>query len=134
MLIAAAVLVTAPAALGASRNAPPYMTADPSKNLTVVVVITDGGISASAFRQYVAGDSSSMETVKGPLPSGGLATFNIFNRGKKAHDFSIFGKKTPKLAPGRTAHLYFKLGAAGKFPYRSTLDASKTFRGFLTVG
>lgn len=100
----------------------------------MLVVITDTGISTSAFRQLGAGTQETLETLKGPLPAGNVVAFNIVNRGKVRHDFKIFGRKTAAISPGKIAHLYFKLGTAGKFPYRSTLDTSKTFRGFLTVG
>jgi hypothetical protein len=118
---------------GALRNAPPYLSPTPSKNLTVLVVITDRGISTTAFRQLGAGTQGTLETLKGPLPAGNLVTFNVYNRGKGRHDFKIFGKKTAAIPPGKIAHLYFKLGGAGKFAYQSTLDKSAAFRGFLLV-
>ena len=119
------------AAVGA--NAPPYLSPTPSKHVTVVVLISEEGIKASKFRQLGTGNESSMEVVKGPLERGDVVTFNIVNRGTNVHDFMIFGKKTARISPGRTAHLYFKLQGAGRFVYRSTLDDEPAFRGYLAV-
>src|SRR5579862_170298 len=35
----------------------------------------------------------------------GTVVFDVVNRGRRAHAFSIAGKKTPLLAPGRSATL-----------------------------
>jgi hypothetical protein len=133
ILALACALLMAVGAQAARQNTPPYLSSTASKNLTVLVVITDAGITTTAFRQLGVGDSSTLETLKGPLPHGNVVTFNIYNRGKNTHNFMVFGKKTTVISPGRLAHLYFKLGSAGKYPYQSTLDKSAKFRGYLTV-
>jgi hypothetical protein len=132
-VLVASALVAALGARAATQNAPPYLSPTPSNSLTVLVVIDDKGITATAFRQLGTGNSSSLETLKGPLPHGNLVTFNVYNRGKSLHNFMVFGKKTPAIAPGKNAHLYFKLGSAGRFAYQSTLDKSAAFHGYLTV-
>jgi hypothetical protein len=133
VIAAAAALAGACVATAAVRDTPPYMTAAPSKSVTVLVVIDDGGITVHKFRQAGAGAGASLETLAGPVPRGDLLTFNVYNRGKSAHNFTIFGKATPTLKPGRNAHLYFAVKSAGRFLYRSTLDRSKAFQGYLTV-
>jgi hypothetical protein len=128
-----AALALAPGAMAATRNAPPYMSSAPSKSVTVLVVIDDGGISIHKFRQSGSGSGASLETLDGPVPRGDLVTFNIYNRGKNLHNFAIFGKTTPALKPGKKGHLYFAVKTPGKFLYKSTLDRSKAFQGYLTV-
>ena len=39
------------------------------------------------------------------VPAGSTVTFVVVNRGRIAHDFKIDGRKTPKLAPGKSASL-----------------------------
>lgn len=117
----------------APRNVPPYMSASTSKNITILVLIDDGGITIHKFRQSGAGSSASLETLEGPVPRGDLVTFNVYNHGKAPHNFAIFGKTTAALKPGRATHLYFAVKAPGRFLYRSTLDRGRSFQGYLTV-
>jgi hypothetical protein len=119
--------------LGLRSDVPPYMSSTASKNVTVLVVIDDGGITIHKFRQAGAGSGASLETLEGPVPRGDLVTFNVYNHGKTPHNFAIFGKTTAALKPGRTTHLYFAVKAPGRFLYRSTLDRGKSFQGYLTV-
>src|SRR5262245_28947349 len=79
--------VAASARIASSLDDPPYMSSAPSKNVTVLVVINEGGITLHAFRQSGVGSGASLETLTGPVPVGGLVTFNVYNRGKKLHDF-----------------------------------------------
>jgi plastocyanin len=125
---------TAVASPVAERDNPSYMSPTPSKNVTVLVVIDDRGIAVHAFRQAGAGSGTSLETLTGPVPAGDLVTFNVYNRGKKLHNFTIFGKSTPTLKPGKTGRLYFAVKAPGRYLYRSTMDKTTAFKGYLTVG
>jgi hypothetical protein len=67
------------------------------------------------------------------VPRGGYVSFNVFNRGKKVHNFTVFGKKTGPIKPGGKAHLFSPANARGAFAYRSTIDKGAGFRGVLTV-
>jgi hypothetical protein len=138
---ALAVAVVAALIFSAGSLAGPKTTA-PSNKVTVLVLIDDKGIKVHRFVQLgnevqnpQAGESeaSSIQTLLGPVPRGDYLSFNIFNRGKKVHNFTIFGKRTPPIKPGRKAHLFAQALTRGTFPYRSTLDKSKTFRGTFTV-
>lgn len=51
----------------------------------------------------------------------GSVTFVVANKGKLPHDFKIAGKKTAKLAPGKTARLTVRLAKAGKYAFLCTL-------------
>ena len=53
----------------------------------------------------------------------GKVTFNFVNKGKVMHDFSIAGKKTPVLSPGKSAKLTVTLKKGTKYPYKCTVDA-----------
>jgi uncharacterized cupredoxin-like copper-binding protein len=71
---------------------------------------------------------------KTTVPKGPIA-FKVTNRGKIAHDFKIAGKKTVKLAPGRTATLQVTIARAGRYTYLCTLPghAAAGMKGVLRV-
>ena len=71
---------------------------------------------------------------KKSVPKGSV-TFMVKNGGKIAHDFSIDGKKTPNVAPGKSAKLVVKFAKKGKYPYKCTVDSHAKFgmKGVLTV-
>ena len=48
------------------------------------------------------------------IPSG-TVIFTVVNKGKIAHDFKIAGKKTPTIAPGKSAKLTVKFTKSGQF-------------------
>ena len=50
----------------------------------------------------------------------GAVTFTLVNKGHISHDFSIAGKKTAVIGPGKTAKLTVTL-KAGKYPYKCTV-------------
>jgi len=54
------------------------------------------------------------------VPKGPIA-FKVTNKGKIAHDFKIAGKKTVKLAAGKTATLQVTIARAGRYTYLCTL-------------
>jgi nitrite reductase (NO-forming) len=64
----------------------------------------------------------------------GTVTFILVNKGHIGHDFKIGGKKTPVVAPGKTAKLTVKL-KAGKAPYTCTVPghAAAGMKGVLKV-
>src|SRR5262249_43649561 len=136
--IGLAVLVSAVRAADSWSGA---RTTAPSNKVTVLVVIDDHGIKVHSFVRLgneaqgrkTGNDPSSMQALPGPVPRGDYMSFNIFNRGKKPHDFTIFGKKTRPIKPGKSAHLFAVALKRGNFPYRSTLDRSRAFRGYFTV-
>jgi uncharacterized cupredoxin-like copper-binding protein len=68
------------------------------------------------------------------VPKGPIA-FKVTNKGKLAHDFKIAGKKTVKLAAGKTATLQLTIARAGRYSYLCTLPghAAAGMKGVLTV-
>ena len=72
---------------------------------------------------------------KKTVPATGTVIFTVVNKGKVAHDFKINGKKTAKLAPGKSAKLTVKFTKKGKFAYVCTLPghASAGMKGTLPV-
>ena len=65
----------------------------------------------------------------------GTVTFKLTNKGKTVHDFKINGKKTPRIAAGKSATLTVKFAKAGKFPYLCTVPghAAAGMKGTFTV-
>jgi hypothetical protein len=105
-------------------------TTAPTKTILVSVVITDARMVVALYQldsigQYVP--------FVGAVPRGNYLKFNVLNHGKKPHNFAVFGKKTRLLKPGGKAHLFKQTNVRGKFPYASTLDRGKRFRGSITV-
>lgn len=109
-------------------------TTNPSKKITLVVVVNDRGLVLSAFTQLGVAPSITLNPLTGPVPRGDYVSINVYNRGSKAHNFTIFGKKTPAVKPGGKAHLFVAATKRGKFLYRSTLDQGRAFQGYLHVG
>jgi hypothetical protein len=130
------VAVAAAMAFSAVSLAGPKTTS-PSKKVTILVVINDEGISVHTFAGVlVHGDpeAGALMQLPGPVPRGDYMSFNIYNRGKKVHNFTIFGKKTSLIKPGGKAHLFSMAQTRGTFVYQSTLDKSKkSFRGYFTI-
>ena len=64
----------------------------------------------------------------------GSVTFTITNKGKLAHDFSIGGKKSAMIAPGKSGKLTVTL-KAGKQAYKCTVPghAAAGMNGTLVV-
>jgi len=73
---------------------------------------------------------------KKTVPVGTTVTFNVVNKGKISHDFSISGKKTKMLSPGQSAKLTVKFTKKGLVPFRCTLTghAGAGMKGKFAVG
>ena len=66
----------------------------------------------------------------------GTVTFSVKNAGAGlSHDFKINGKKTPLLAPGKSATLTVTFAKAGSYPYSCTVPghAAAGMKGTLKV-
>jgi len=89
--------------------------------------------SATATKVTVAASEFKFVLSKKRVPHG-TVVFVVTNRGTAAHDFKIKGKKTPLLAPGKSATLTVVL-PKGKFPYMCTVPghAAAGMKGVLTV-
>jgi uncharacterized cupredoxin-like copper-binding protein len=66
--------------------------------------------------------------------AAGSVTFTIVNKGKLGHDFSIAGKKSALIAPGKSGKLTVTL-KAGKYPYKCTVPghAAAGMKGIFVV-
>jgi hypothetical protein len=117
-------------AVSGSVFAAPLTTA-PSKSVLVEVLITDKGIVIDKWVSSLT--HNGLTTLAGPVPRGDYVSINVLNRGRKLHNFTIFGKTTPPIRPGRKAHLFVLANTRGSFRYRSTLDKGVSFRGTLIV-
>jgi hypothetical protein len=122
-LLAAAVM-TFPAVSVASQQ-----TTQPTRYLTVVAVFTDKNLRVAVSSNLSHGSVA----VGSNIPRGDYLNFRILNRGKRLHNFTIFGMKTKPIKPGGKAHLAGAATFRGTYEYGSTLDKGKAFHGFLTV-
>ena len=66
----------------------------------------------------------------------GTVIFTVKNKGKLAHDFAIAGKRTPLIAPGKSAILKVKFKQQGRFTYMCTVPghAAAGMKGVLSIG
>jgi hypothetical protein len=126
---AVAAMVAALALCGGSLAG--LATTAPAKSVLVEVLITDRGIVTAMWVASLTHNGLLVQS--GPIPRGDYVSINVLNRGKSVHDFKVFGKRTPPIKPGGKAHLFFRVMQRGTFPYRSTLDKGKSFRGFFSV-
>jgi uncharacterized cupredoxin-like copper-binding protein len=115
MVVAVCAAVLAPGA-GAALAAPSQHAAKAATTITVT---------ATEFKFKLSKTSAPKGTV----------TFKVTNKGKTVHDFKINGKKTPTLAPGKSASLTVKFAKAGKFPYLCTIPghAAAGMKGTFTI-
>lgn len=65
----------------------------------------------------------------------GKVVFKVTNKGKLPHDFKIARKKTPVLAPGKSATLAVTFRKAGSYPFVCTVPghAAAGMKGVLKV-
>jgi hypothetical protein len=119
-------LLCSSASLAGSR------TTQPGKTVLVYFVINDQKIAYAIYREVQGGGTNELTLEKYVL-RGDFAKFFVINRGKKSHGFVFFGHKIPILKPGGKVHFSATLLRRGSFPYRSTTDPGKAFRGAFPV-
>jgi uncharacterized cupredoxin-like copper-binding protein len=106
--------------------------------LTGGVFVAGGGASskASAATTHVTvtATDSKFTLSRRSVPVG-TVIFTVTNKGKVSHDFKIAGKKTPLLAPGRSATLRVTFSKTGRYPYLATVSgqASHGMKGVFSV-
>ena len=106
----------------------------PSKTVTVVVLFTDKGMIFAPYEGETLGNGTpGLAPLPGPVPRGDYLRFVVYNRGKKLHNFKIFGKKTASIKPGGKAAFNKLANRRGTFAYGSTLDKGKAFHGKLII-
>jgi plastocyanin len=90
--------------------------------------------SMATTRVTVTATDSKFTLSKRSVPAG-TVIFTVTNKGKVSHDFKIAGKKTPLLAPGRSATLRVTFSKKGRYPYLSTVSgqASHGMEGVFSV-
>jgi uncharacterized cupredoxin-like copper-binding protein len=84
----------------------------------------------------VAGSEFKFVFSKRSIPAPGTVIFTFVNKGKISHNFSIGGKKTPNLLPGKSATLTVKFTKKGHYAYLCTIfgHASAGMKGTFSVG
>ena len=129
--LTSAVLVALVALTLASAPAPaeaaPATTA-PGKHVLVYFVFTDKWLRYQIYRTTAGGGSDQLFLEKWVV-RGDQATIIVINRGKKPHGLEFYGHKVGPLRPGKRQTFSATLLRRGSFPYESTTDRGKTFRG-----
>jgi uncharacterized cupredoxin-like copper-binding protein len=103
------------------------------------VLATGSGASPNAAtatsRVTVVGTEFKFKLSKRSVPTG-TVIFTFKNKGKIAHNFKIAGKKTPLIAPGKSATLRVKISKKGRYAYLCTLagHARLGMKGVFAVG
>lgn len=120
--------------LGSSASHAATRTTAPGKTAVVYFVLQDQKIVVQIFRK-TPNDSGYFDLYpERYLVRGDFATFFAVNRGKKRHGVVFLGKKVVSLKPGHKVRLLQKpLLVRGAFPYRSTTDRGKAFKGLFRV-
>jgi hypothetical protein len=131
VLSSAAVLAAVAAMTFSAASLATPKTTQPTRYLLVVVAINDQGIKIGFYSGTRTHDG--YVAVPSQVPRGDYLSFQIFNKGKKLHNFTVFGKKTKPIKPGGKAHLNSAAMVRGNFTYGSTLDKGKAFHGSLNV-
>jgi plastocyanin len=132
MLKLTAATLVAGAALAAPASS--LATTVPTKTILVQVLITDQKMIVVQYQNAISGNGTpEYLLMAGSIPRGDYLRFIVLNRGKKAHDFAVFGKTTKPIKPGGKATFNKLAKVRGTFQYRSTLDSGKAFRGKIVV-
>jgi hypothetical protein len=122
------------ALLCASTSLAETRTTAPGKNAVVYFILQDQKIVVQIFRK-TPNDSGYYDLYpERYLVRGDFATFIAVNRGKKRHGLVFLGKKIAPLKPGGKERITRRaLLVRGAFPYRSTTDRGKAFKGLFRV-
>jgi uncharacterized cupredoxin-like copper-binding protein len=96
---------------------------------------TEQPASATATTVQVKGGEFFFRLSSKSIAKPGKVTFAFKNIGHVAHDFTISGKKTPLIQPGRTARLVVTFKKKGKWVYKCTVPghAAAGMKGTFTV-
>ncbi|MBV8396298.1 MAG: hypothetical protein JO064_08575 [Actinobacteria bacterium] len=113
-LIAAAFAVTALSAGAVAANA----TTGPGQRVNILVIVND--------KHLFVYDQAQMAR-------GAIATFQVFNSGKKTHGYSLLGKQTGPIKPKHWKHFTVILLTRGRFPDGSPFDKGPSYHGYFTV-
>jgi hypothetical protein len=119
--------------LGGSASHAGTTTTEPGKHVLVYFIIDDKKISYAIYRKTLGSEFNDLLFLEKWVVRGDFATFFVINRGKKPHGFAFLGKKWKALKPGHKEHFSRALIVRGKFPYRSTTDPGKRFKGVFPV-
>jgi uncharacterized cupredoxin-like copper-binding protein len=94
---------------------------------------TAGRVAATTVK--VKGGEFFFKLSTSALAAPGAVTFTFTNIGHVAHNFTINGKQTPLIDPGKTANLAVTFKKKGAYPYLCTVPghAAAGMKGTFTV-
>ena len=101
--------------------------------IAVAAIAFPAASSASGTKVTVTATEFHFKLSRSTVPHGKI-TFVLVNKGHLKHDFKIDGKKTPQIAPGKTATLVVTL-KKGTYSYVCTVPghAAAGMKGKLKV-
>ena len=103
----------------------------------VAGIVAPGGRASSAATTTVRVSASEFKYVlsKKAAPTG-TVVFTLVNKGKLPHDFKIAGKKTARVAPGKSATLRVTIAKKGRLSYLCTVPghAAAGMKGVFAAG
>jgi uncharacterized cupredoxin-like copper-binding protein len=96
---------------------------------------TDRQAAPAATTIQVKGGEFFFRLSKKTIAKPGKVTFVFKNIGHVTHDFSILGKKSPLIQPGRTTRVVVTFKKKGKYTYKCTVPghAAAGMKGVFTV-
>ena len=105
--------------------------------LVAGIVAPGGRASSAATTTAVRVSASEFKYVlsKKAAPTG-TVVFTLVNKGKLPHDFKIAGKKTARVAPGKSATLRVTIAKKGRLSYLCTVPghAAAGMKGVFAAG
>jgi uncharacterized cupredoxin-like copper-binding protein len=113
----------------------PFLVALAAALVAALTLSAVAGARTSSTTITVKGGEFFFRLTSKTLSKPGKVTFVFKNVGHVGHDFSINGKKTPIIQPGKTARLAITFKKKGRYPYKCTVPghAAAGMRGVFTV-
>jgi len=113
----------------------PFLIALAAALVAALTLSAVAGARASSTTITVKGGEFFFRLTSKTLSKPGKVTFVFKNIGHVGHDFSINGKKTPIIQPGKTARLAITFKKKGRYAYKCTVPghAAAGMKGVFTV-
>jgi uncharacterized cupredoxin-like copper-binding protein len=113
----------------------PFLTVLAAALVAALTLSAVAGARTASTTITVKGKEFSFKLTSKTLSKPGKVTFVFKNVGHIGHDFSINGKKTPIINPGKTARLVVTFKKKGRYPYKCTVPghAAAGMKGVFTV-
>lgn len=119
-------------ALAATLTLSAAATTEPSTTLLEEIVVFPTHFTIGTYASTATHDGL-IPFGGGHIPRGDFVNFQLINKGTQTARFSVFGRETQPVKPGKTGHFNVDALRRGRFPYMLSLSGGKTYRGVLIV-